>query len=79
MMSAIQVRLPSSLHEAVRELAKSENVSMNQLIILAVAEKVASLLTETYIQERAERANRASFEAALAQVPDVEPASDDAL
>ncbi|MBN1937797.1 MAG: toxin-antitoxin system HicB family antitoxin [Anaerolineae bacterium] len=39
-MSAISPSLPESLHEAVRGLAKRENVSMNQFITLALAEKI---------------------------------------
>jgi hypothetical protein len=78
-MSAIQLRLPESLHEAIRELAKREKVSINQLITLAVAEKVTALMTETYLQERAQRGNRADFEAALAKVPDTEPDPQDHL
>jgi hypothetical protein len=47
---------------------------MNQFIASAVAEKVSALATETYLKERADRANLAKFNAALdavpAQIPD---------
>jgi hypothetical protein len=36
-------------------------------------------MTEEYLQERAQRASRAKYEAALAQVPDVEPDEHDRL
>jgi hypothetical protein len=72
-MSTISLRLPDSLHKALRELAEKENVSINQLITLAAAEKVSALMTEDYLAQRAKRADRAKFEAALAQIPDVEP------
>jgi len=78
-MSAISVRLPDSLHEAVRELAERDNVSINQFIALALAEKVSALMTEEYLSERAKRGSRAKFEAALARVPDVEPDEQDRL
>jgi len=42
-MGALSVRLPESLHDRVRELAEEEGISMNQLVMLAVAEKVARL------------------------------------
>lgn len=42
-MGALSVRLPDSLHDRVRELAEEEGISMNQLVMLAVAEKVARL------------------------------------
>lgn len=72
-MSAINVRLPESLHEFVRELAKRDNVSINQFILLAISEKVSALTTEDYIKQRAERGDRAKFEAALSKVADVPP------
>jgi hypothetical protein len=78
-MSAINVRLPESLHEVIRDLAKEDNISINQFITLAVAEKVAALKTEEYLNERAKRGSRAKFEALLAKVPDVEPDEEDRL
>jgi hypothetical protein len=78
-MSTLSVRLPSSLHRHLKSLASREGVSMNQLISSAVGEKVASLLTEEYLAERAARGNRRAFDAALAKVPDVEPTGEKAL
>lgn len=72
-MSTLSLRLPDSLHKRVKELASQEGISINQFIATAVAEKMAALLTEDYLQERARRGSRARYEAALAQVPDVEP------
>jgi hypothetical protein len=76
-MSAISLRLPESLHEKAREVARQESVSVNQLITLALAEKLSALLAEDYLVMRARRGDRAKFEAALAKVPDVEPEEDD--
>lgn len=45
-MGALTVRLPNSLHEKVRDLAEQEGISMNQLVMLAVAEKVTRLDAE---------------------------------
>ena len=78
-MSAISLRLPSYLHATVRDLAKQENVSMNQFITLALAEKISALLTEDYLAKRASRGSRNKFERAMAKVADVEPLSHDAL
>ena len=36
-------------------------------------EKIAALMTEGYLKERAKRGSRAKYEAILAKVPDVEP------
>lgn len=42
-MSALSLRLPKSLHEQLRELAQEEGISVNQFVMLAVAEKVAAI------------------------------------
>lgn len=78
-MSAINLRLPESLHEAVREIAQRENISINQFITIALAEKISALTTEEYLSERAKRGSREKFEAALAKVADVEPVEGDEL
>lgn len=68
-MSTISLRLPDSLHKQVRKLAEKEKVSINQLITLALAEKLSALTTEEYLEERAKRGNRKKFEHAMAKVP----------
>jgi len=78
-MSTLSLRLPDYLHNSVRELAKQEGVSINQLITLAVAEKMSALMTEDYLEKRAKRGSRAKYEAVLAKVPDVEPEEYDRL
>ena len=78
-MSTISLRLPESLHGQLRELSKQEDVSMNQLIVLALAEKISALATEDYIQKRAQRGNRARFEQAMAKVAEAEPPPYDVL
>ena len=69
-MSTISLRLPESLHEKARELAKQENVSINQLVASALAEKLSALATEEYLRERARRGSRRKFEAVLRKVHD---------
>lgn len=78
-MSTISLRLPESLHVTARTLAERENVSLNQLITLALAEKVSALMTEEYLGGRAARGNRAKFRRALNKVADVEPVENDRL
>lgn len=78
-MSAINLRLPESLHVMIRELAKEDNISINQFITLALSEKVSALKTEEYLSERAQRGSRAKFDAALAKVAAGEPDKADQL
>jgi hypothetical protein len=78
-MSTISLRLPDSLHKQVRKLAERESVSINQLITLALAEKLSALMTEEYLEERAKRGSRKKFERAMAKVPKILPESYDRL
>jgi hypothetical protein len=78
-MSTLKVNLPDSLHKNLQELAKREGISIEQFIATAVAEKMAALMTEAYLEERATGGSRAKYDAALAQVPDVEPEAHDRL
>ena len=76
-MSTLSVRLPDSVHRNARLYAEREGTSLNQLVATAVAEKLAALGAEEYIRQRAERADDAAFEAALAAVPDAPPREGD--
>jgi hypothetical protein len=78
-MSALSLRLPKSLHLRLREAARSEGISINQLINSAVAEKLAALLTVEYLEERAGRGSRRKFERALSRVRDIAPPEHDRL
>jgi hypothetical protein len=72
-MSAISIRLPQRYHRRLRELAKQEGVSINQLITLAVGEKISALDTESYLLERGNRGDRQKFLAALDKVASIPP------
>jgi hypothetical protein len=78
-MSTLSLRLPESLHKSARELAKKEKISINQLVTLALAEKVSALGAQDYLEKRAKRASEAKFDAAMAKVADVEPPDYDRL
>ena len=78
-MSTLSLRLPESLHNQLRRLARHEGISINQLVASAAAEKVAALTTEQYLEERARRGSREKFRAVLARIPDVPPSPEDAL
>lgn len=78
-MSTLSLRLPDSLHKRVRELAQQEGISINQFISTAVAEKMAALLTLSYLEDRGKRGSREKFLAVLAKVPDVPPDPGDEL
>ncbi len=55
--SNVALRLQTSLLEEAKRVAEAEGVALNQLINVAVAEKLSALRTEDYFRERSSRAN----------------------
>lgn len=76
-MSALTVRLPNSVHQKVKELAQRDEISMNQFIASAVAEKMASVMTLDYLKAEAAKGKRKDFERYLRMVPDAAAAPGD--
>jgi HicB family len=66
--SNFALRVPPTLLAEARKAAESEGVALNQLITLALAEKVSAMRTEEYFEERARRADPARVSRILARV-----------
>jgi hypothetical protein len=78
-VSNFALRLPPSLMEDVKALAARDDVSVNQFLVQAAAEKVASLKARGYLAERAARANPGEFGRILAKVGSAEAIPGDEL
>ncbi|MBF0265806.1 MAG: toxin-antitoxin system HicB family antitoxin [Gammaproteobacteria bacterium] len=76
-MSTVSLRIPNFLHKEVKEIAKHEGISINHFISTALAEKLSALKTEEYLENRANRASRDKFEAALSKVGNNHPLDED--
>ena len=78
-MSALNLRLPDSIHRHIREVAKQDGVSINMFITSAVTEKISALTTEDYITGRAKNARKGAFKKVLDRVPKRNPLPGDEL
>ena len=79
-MSAITVRLPKSIHGQARLLAETDEVSVNNFIVSAVAEKIAVRRTATWLKQQAVKHGSAKkLLKALESVPDIPPEHPDAF
>ncbi len=78
-MSALTIRLPNSVHESIKALARKDGISVNQFIASAAAEKMASFQTLDYLRREAALGSRADFDRFMRAVPDTEPDGTDAL
>lgn len=78
-MSDLRLRLPRYLHDQARKVAEQQDISVNQLITLALAEKIAVLTSEASLQERAARGDAEKYHRALSKAPDIEPSPEDRI
>ena len=78
-MSQFALRLPDSLAKSIRRLAEENRVSMNQYVMMTLAEKVGSVDTVRFFAERRARANPALAAKIWAKVPDGQPLPGDEL
>ena len=78
-MTTLTIKLPESLAKKAAELARQDEISLDQFASLAIAEKMSAWLTQDYLAERAKRGSREKFLKAMAKVPPVEPEEHDRL
>ena len=78
-MSTLSVRLPNSIHQHAKRLARNEGVTVNQLVSSAVAEKLSALDAERYLHERSKRGKKVDIDAILAKIPAAEPEPHDRM
>ena len=69
-MSALTIRLPDSVHQKIKELAEREDISVNQFIASAAAEKLASIMALDYLGQEAGKGERGDFTRYLSLAPD---------
>jgi len=78
-MGSLSLRLPESIDRHIRDIAKAEGVSINQLISSAITEKISAIMTEEYLGKRADRANIKDMEGVLSKVASRKPLKGDEL
>lgn len=60
-VASYPLRLPRSLKAAAERLAREEGTSLNQFVVMAVAEKVSALETAAFFEKRRARADMGAF------------------
>ena len=72
----VNLEIPSEVYDRASEIARSQQMSVTDVLAAACAEHVASW---ERLEARAKRGDRARFLEVLAKVPDVEPEELDRL
>jgi type II secretory pathway component PulL len=78
-MTQYALDLPDSLLNAAREAAMQDGTTVDQLLTVAIAEKLSALQTETLLAQRAKRADLTRYWEILRMVPDTPPLPGDEL
>jgi hypothetical protein len=73
------LRLPLSLKAAVEKLAKQDGTSVNQFVVVAVAEKLSAMATAEQFAQRRARANMGAFDRIMERDGGAPPGPDDQL
>jgi hypothetical protein len=71
--------IPLSLMKEVKDLAKQDETSVNQFIVLAVAERVGALKAQAYFVRRAAQAMPGNFALVLTKAGSEPPREGDEL
>ncbi len=78
-MTNLNVPIPDSLYKQIEALAVKENVSIEQLVAIALSAQVSAWMTKDYIEEKAKSGSWDKFQQVLNKVPDIEPEDYDKL
>ena len=73
------LRLPVSLKNAVVEYSQEDNTSINQFVVIAVAEKLSAMKTAEFFAERRRRADPETALAILSRKGGQPPDPEDRL
>ena len=76
-MSTLSIRIPDSIHENLKKVSREDNISINQFIASAIAEKITALETEEYLITRGQLGDKIVFGNILKKVPSIEPSQED--
>jgi hypothetical protein len=78
-MTKIEANVPDYLAKLAAEVAERENVSVDQIVALALSSQGEAWRIRDDMETRARRANPADLNALLDKVPDVPPMPGDEL
>lgn len=78
-MTATEAKVPDDFARHAREAADKENVSVDHIVVSALAAQIGVWRIRDDIATRAARGNLADFDRSLAKVPDALPMPGDAL
>jgi hypothetical protein len=77
--STYPLRLPRSLKQAVEKQSREDGTSINQFVVVAVAEKISAMQTAQFFAERRARADFKAFDRIMKRKGGVPPRPGDEI
>lgn len=78
-MTTIHAEVHDAIYKQAVEMAEQEQMTVERLVSLALAQALGAWRSESLIAERAKRGNREKFLAVLAKAPEEQPPEHDRL
>lgn len=78
-MIRLIAEIPDALYQQLATLAERENISVDQLVEIALSAQVSVWTTKNYLEEKSKRGSWEKFQQVLAKVPDTVPEDYDRL
>ncbi|MBK8398155.1 MAG: hypothetical protein IPL26_23305 [Leptospiraceae bacterium] len=78
-MKTIQSQIPDFLFNQIEGIAIKENISIDQIVAMAISALLPMLAMQESIEQRAKRGSWNHFQSILNKVPPVEPEAFDKL
>ena len=78
-MSKVTLQIPDSLKERIERMADEDGVSIDNLILTILSQRIAVADAESYVKVRGRRGSADSLKTILEAAPDVEPSSEDRI
>ena len=79
MSNEYSIKITQLTWSELKSFAKKEEISMNQFIAAAVAEKMSAVKTYDYLQERSGKGSLKHFRGILNKIPDRPPGNADKI
>ncbi len=67
------------IYQQIEALSERKNISIEQLVTIALSAQVSAWATKEYIEEKAKRGSWEKFQQVLKKVPDIEAENCDRL
>lgn len=78
-MKTVQSQIPDFLFEKIESISVKENISIDQIVSMALSALIPILTVQENISDRAKRGSWTHFQSILNKVPQVEPEPFDKL